>query len=255
MGEVRSIKDDFMKDGYVVLPRAIEPAFLRKMEEAIAKLDNQSMELGDRHFVSPGVVSSMHNLSKYLPWYEEYFNDSILKGIAADLLSADVSSTPCNSSYFAKPARIGIATKAHQDQAFFHFSPPLALTCWFGLDHSDEENGAVYYYAGSQALGFLPHSPNGNKGASQTVSDLSPLVRFTRRILQLGPGDAVLHSSLIVHGSEPNRSNERRRGFNYSYVAKECKRDEKNYSAYKEQLRIFLEQKEQKNGEKENSSI
>ena len=44
-----------------------------------------------------------------------------------------------NSSYFLKPKRVGIATKPHQDNAFFNLKKGEALTCWVAIDASNKK--------------------------------------------------------------------------------------------------------------------
>ena len=71
-----------------------------------------------------------------------------------------------NSSFFAKPSMVGLATKIHQDNAYFNLAKGQALTCWIALDKSNQKNGGMFYYKGSSNLGDLEHFPDGNLGAS-----------------------------------------------------------------------------------------
>ena len=53
---------------------------------------------------------------------------------------------------FNKPARIGSAVPAHQDNAYFCQSPPDVLTVWIAMDPVTEANGPVFYERGSHKL-------------------------------------------------------------------------------------------------------
>lgn len=236
------MKETFHQNGFVVIPGAIEDAFLQQIESSIAKLTAGKMNHGDVHFIGPAldIVSSMHNLSNYIPFYQDGFEP--LKTIVETFWDEPVQTT-FNSSYFAKPAFHGLETKAHQDHAYFHLNPPHVVTCWVGLDDSDMTNGGLYYYEGSHRLGFLHHEPVGNKGASQAIvfsaEDDLALMDYTVRFLKLKRGDAVLHSPLVVHGSLANHSNRPRGAINCSF-AMNCVRDEANYQRYRDQLQHFL---------------
>lgn len=236
------MKDEFLQNGFVVILNGIEEAFLQRMETALAGFNPTAMERGDVHLVGPGLVSSMHNLMKYALFYAEGFQP--LKELAATFWDEPMGDTVFNASYFAKPALYGLATKEHQDHAYFHLQPDHAVTCWVGLDDSDMANGGLFYYEGSQRLGFLPHAPIGNKGASQALAlsyeDSVTLADYPVRFLTLKRGDVVMHSPLVVHGSLSNHSTRPRRAINFSFASMKCQRDEASYQLYREQLDTFL---------------
>ena len=234
-----STKANFDADGFVILPRFLSDAVLCQLGDAIDGLQLRK-DLGlDMHYVN-GQVSSIHNLAHHLPFiYENCF--SSLKPIAQELLGEPLSPLVFNASYFAKPAHDGLATKDHQDNAYFHFEPPSAVTCWVGLDDSDRTNGGLYYCAGSQALGALPHAPMGNLGASQALTEGDRVAdRFPAQFLTLNRGDVVIHSPLVVHGSMANHSDRPRRAFNFSFAGQSAKRNERTYERYRAQLAEFL---------------
>ena len=74
-----------------------------------------------------------------------------------------------NSSYFLNPKKVGIATKPHQDNAFFNLTPCEAITCWVPTTSVNKKNSSLYYYAGSHKGKLLPHNPEGNLGASLCI--------------------------------------------------------------------------------------
>ena len=75
-----------------------------------------------------------------------------------------------NASYFVKPKKDGIATKAHQDNAFFNLRPCEAFTCWIPTVNLTGKNSSLYYYLGSNKEGLQKHIPEGNVGASLCVA-------------------------------------------------------------------------------------
>jgi ectoine hydroxylase-related dioxygenase (phytanoyl-CoA dioxygenase family) len=120
------------------------------------------------------------------------------------------------SQVFAKPARVGTAVPRHQDMPYWPFAPADMLSAWIALDDSTEENGCVRFALGSHKLGMLPHAASGVAGNSLGLvtgaEELPELAAVIRR------GSCVLHHSLTVHHSEPNRSEQARRGLVYVYM-------------------------------------
>src|SRR6476661_4075694 len=57
---------------------------------------------------------------------------------------------------FCKPAHHGGVVAWHQDYSYWTRTGPIQhLTCWIALDHSNVENGCLYYIPKSQNWGLL----------------------------------------------------------------------------------------------------
>lgn len=231
--------------GVVVLRNAIEPLLIVNLyNELIDCIENGRIInlIRDVHYLSSGELSSAHNLSDYLPGFSELKNSPNVKSFI-DNLYPFPSKCDFNSSFFAKPAYNGLATKPHQDNAFFCMTPSDVATFWMPVDPSTLENGSLYYYLGSDRLGNLVHEPEGNLGASMCISDriLDMELNHCKKIyIETMPGDCIVHNSLIVHGSDSNRSQFSRRAFNFSVANGSCVRDKTAFLDYKERLKKFL---------------
>ena len=235
-----SIREDYLNQGYVVIPNGLSEAPLSVLEDSVTNLPARVDLRTDVHFLK-GQVSSIHNLHNYLREYSACFDT--LRPIAQELLGEPLAGLPFNSSYFAKPPG-GWATRDHQDNAYFHFEPPQALTCWVGLDDSDMTNGGLFYYEGSHQRGMFRHETAGNPGASQALAEICDipeecLIRF----LKLKRGDVVIHHPLVVHGSLTNHSEKPRRAFNFSFAGVSAKRNEATFQKYRRELDEFIVKK------------
>ena len=244
------LKEEFHAKGFVVIRRFMEESFLQRVEHEtmnLAATGREKLGARDIHFAGPRgeFISSMHNLANHLSMYADFMTATELKELASSFFDEPIAPTVFNSSYFAKPAYYGLETKLHQDNAYFHMSPPHVITCWFGLDESKKDNGGLYYYEGSGELGLLPHQTIGELGASQAIADayVDRVNAFPKRFLNLKRGDVVMHGPLVVHGSLPNRSPRPRRGFNFSFATTACRRDEASHARYLAQLTEFLQRK------------
>ena len=56
-------------------------------------------------------------------------------------------------------------------------------------------------------------------------------------------GDCIIHSPLVVHGTESNKSSINRGSFNFSMKSKKAKEDKFAISAHKKRLKLFLKKK------------
>ena len=124
------------------------------------------------------------------------------------------------SQLFAKPPRVGTEVPPHQDMAYWPFSPDDMVSAWIALDDSVQENGCVRFVTGSHKLGRLEHAPSGVAGNSL---GLTGPVKGSEMIAEVRRGTCVLHHSLTVHYSEPNRSEYARRGLVYVYMGPEVR--------------------------------
>ncbi len=119
-----------------------------------------------------------------------------------------------NSSFFAKPARNGRRTPWHQDSRYWPIRPMATCTVWIAVDDSTPENGCLRAVRGSHKAGrSLRHQTN--ESPDLTLSqELLPgeFDEAQARDIVLEAGQVSLHDVFLVHGSEPNRSPEARRG-------------------------------------------
>lgn len=115
---------------------------------------------------------------------------------------------------FCKPAHHGGVVAWHQDYSYWTRTAPMAhLTCWIGLDDSDEENGCLQYVPGSHRWNLLPITGlAGDMHAIRQVLDdaqWDALQHPTPIVLRRG--EAAFHHPLMVHGSRENRTDRQRR--------------------------------------------
>merc|ERR1711871_675041 len=89
------------------------------------------------------------------------------------------------------------------------------VTVWVALDRSTKQNGCLRIVPETHAARrVLAH---GSDASSELVlSEVLEKTEYDEALaldLELEPGEISFHDSFLVHGSEPNLSNERRAGF------------------------------------------
>jgi len=114
---------------------------------------------------------------------------------------------------FAKPAHHGGVVAWHQDYSYWTRTQPLAhITCWIGLDDSDEENGCVHYVPGSHLWPDLPITGlAGDMDAIFSILTDEQRKAFKPVPIVLKAGECSFHHPRTIHGSFANRSPRPRR--------------------------------------------
>ena len=88
------------------------------------------------------------------------------------------------------------------------------MTAWVAITDSNEHNGCMRMWSGSHKDNLKDHEQMFNEGnlltRGQTVSNV-PKEKTTPLILEAG--QMSLHHPTVVHGSDLNKSNDRRIGF------------------------------------------
>ena len=147
------------------------------------------------------------------------------------------------SEYFAKPKKTGLKVPDHQDNYYWNILGGNALTIWIAITKSEINNGSIHYYEGSHKNGILKHKASYSKGSSQTIKNTKLMKMFKKVSPNLNKGDAIIHHSLIVHGSLANKSNLSRRGLTFQFKEKNAKIDSKNMKKYEKALLNQIKQR------------
>lgn len=118
-----------------------------------------------------------------------------------------------------KPAFHGNPVSWHQDSGYWtNIAPPAIINCWTALDDANLENGCVKYIPSSHKRGVLPHVKKHDDFLH--VQEFDPAKAVPAEV---PVGWCAFHHSCTIHGSGPNTSPNRRRGFITSYMSADSK--------------------------------
>ncbi|MCX7630194.1 MAG: phytanoyl-CoA dioxygenase family protein [Geminicoccaceae bacterium] len=125
-----------------------------------------------------------------------------------------------SSGFFNKEAKDPAYVSYHQDLTYWGLEPDDIVTAWVALSPATPESGCMKFLPGSHKSEILPHkdtfAPENLLSRGQEVQvevDESKIVFDVLR-----PGEMSLHHVKLIHGSDPNRSDDRRIGFVIRYV-------------------------------------
>ena len=109
----------------------------------------------------------------------------------------------------------------HQDLTYWGLDSDKMVTAWVALSSSTRENGCMRFIPGSHRQGQLKHVDRRDEDnilhRSQQVAgglDTSGAVD-----IELRPGEASIHHGWVIHGSNPNNSDDRRIGLTMQYIS------------------------------------
>lgn len=121
--------------------------------------------------------------------------------------------------YFCKEALDPKSVPWHQDASYWPLTPSKTVTVWLAIDDADRENSAMKVIAGSHLHGhlrFTQAKPGEKVVLGQKVENAESYGEIVH--LELKAGQISLHSDLLVHGSDSNRSTRRRCGLTLRYA-------------------------------------
>lgn len=139
------------------------------------------------------------------------FHPTILD-IAEDLLGPDISLW--GSVLFIKDPGTKHFVSWHQDATYMGMSSNNFFTPWIALSHSNRKTGCMSMIPGSHKNSIKPHDDTFAEDNILTRGQVVKNVDESAAVdLILAPGQMSIHHGEIVHGSQPNLSDERRIGY------------------------------------------
>lgn len=207
--------DAFHRDGYVA---PVEALPIPEAERLRGQLEEFERSL------PPGQVPAMYRrrLHVLLPWMRDLVEDPRILDPVESLIGPDI--LVFTSTFFVKEPGSKTITAWHQDALYLGLDEEH-ISAWVAFSDASELAGCVQFVPGSHKQGLLRHVnrtvPDSLNVVSQEIpGDFSgPRVRTA----PLRRGQLSLHHTLVIHASEPNRSNDRRIGVSISYIPTRCK--------------------------------
>jgi len=174
---------------------------IRNEIEFIEKEMPEELEKSGRynaHLISPLLDEVTHN-TKIL--------DAVQSLIGKDILI-------CGTTLFIKNPNEKGFVSYHQDAKYIGLEPYNWVTAWVAITDSNEHNGCMRMWSGSHKDNLKEHDQKFNEGnlltRGQTVQNVP---KNKTKPLILKAGQMSLHHPTTVHGSDLNKSDDRRIGF------------------------------------------
>ena len=204
-----SIREQYERDGYVVVRNAIDAELVEEGRAHIAWL------LAKHPDLRPEQLG--HTLVKDDPFWVRLVGDDRLLDIAEQFVGPNIALFA--SHYIAKPPYEGQPVLWHQDGSYWPLEPMAVVTLWLALDESTPANGCMRVIPGTHTMN-LQAVERRNDVANVLSSGMdTALVDEAQAVdVVLEAGDVSIHHPNIIHGSEPNTSSTWRRGLTIRYI-------------------------------------
>lgn len=198
----------YHEDGFVVPDFRMSNATIEAIQSSHGKLLKKYPQFED---YCPTLLS-------YDTGFLDFARDDGILDMVEQILGPNIALW--NSSFFAKPAKVGSRTPWHQDGEYWPMRPLATCSVWIAVDDSNTENGC---------LRVIPRSHRNRQLKSHHVNKADGLAlpleldqdAFDEREavdIELKKGQISLHDVYLMHSSEPNQSEHPRRGMTLRFM-------------------------------------
>lgn len=199
--------------GYCIVPEIVGPDAIK---QARSSLDQMIADLtADQR---PEALVEPHVLATdWQQWLELCRTPTVIDAVQ-DCMQCD-EVVLLMSHLIVKPAGDGLKTCWHQDNTYWpSVDGTDVTTVWLALDDVDVENAAMFVIPNTHA-GFeeMEKIPTGGGDLLNVRVAVTAEMEASAVPCELRQGDASLHDSFIIHGSDANLSNRRRAGYTMRY--------------------------------------
>ena len=180
-------------------------------KEKAKKIRNE-IELIEKDLPEELEKSGRYNAHLISPLLDEVTHNPKILDAVQSLIGEDI--LVCGTTLFIKNPNEKGFVSYHQDAKYIGLEPHNWVTAWVAITDSNEHNGCMRMWSGSHKDNLKQHNQKFNEGnlltRGQTVMNV-PIKETTPLILTAG--QMSLHHPTTVHGSDLNKSNDRRIGF------------------------------------------
>ena len=164
-----------------------------------------------------------HKAHLLFTWVDELVHHPKIVDAAEDVLGPNLLCWTTN--FFIKEANSPGFVSWHQDAFYWGLSKDDVMTAWVALSPANLESGCMKFVPGSQTQDHIEHVDTFHKdNLLSRGQEIAVKVDGQKTVdCILKPGEMSLHHVKLVHGSEPNRSNDRRIGLAIRYIPTDLK--------------------------------
>jgi len=207
--------ESYKKDGYACPVRVMgveEVADFRKRFEAYEAANGGWYEL-----------SKGQKLYLLQTWAADLVRHPRVLDAVEDVMGPDIFCW--GQSLFVKEPHDPGFVSWHQDSTYWGLSKPDVVTAWIALSPATERSGCMKVVPGSQTWEQIAHEDTLDENNLLTRGqEIAVEVNEDDGVfMALRPGELSLHNVRLVHGSAPNRSDDRRIGVAIRYIAPHVK--------------------------------
>jgi ectoine hydroxylase-related dioxygenase (phytanoyl-CoA dioxygenase family) len=192
---------------------------IRVISEAKALSIKSQLEEVEAQFPEEINAESRNNLHLSFEFLDALVHNSIIVDAMEDLIGPDIALWA--TVMFIKEPSSKHYVSWHQDATYMGMNSTDFPTPWIALSPSNLETGCMTMISGSHKQEIHKHEDTFEKHNILTRGQVIAEVDDSKGVdLILEPGEMSIHNGAIIHGSKPNKSQQRRIGFSLqSYMS------------------------------------
>lgn len=208
--------DDYWADGYLFPIEVMTPAEAALLRAEIERIEADGMAAD---LPLPLNMYKRVNAHVVMPLAARMALDPRILDIVEGILGPDLM--VWSAEFFIKEPHSLHEVGMHQDLTYWGFGATSdQVTAWLALSPATIDSGCMDFVAASHENPILPHTDTFSETnlLSRGQEIVVDVKQEDRTHVELRPGQMSLHHGLTIHGSGPNRSDDRRIGFAIRYV-------------------------------------
>ena len=196
---------------------------LRVISEADALSIKTQLEEVEAQYPEEINAESRNNLHLSFAFLDALAHNTTIVDAMEDLIGPDIALWA--SVMFIKEPSSKQYVSWHQDATYMGLDSVDFPTPWIALSPSNIETGCMTMISGSHKSEIRKHEDTYAENNILTRGQVIPNVDENKAVdLILRPGEMSIHHGAIIHGSQPNISDQRRIGFSLqSYISPEIR--------------------------------
>jgi ectoine hydroxylase-related dioxygenase (phytanoyl-CoA dioxygenase family) len=200
----------YHRDGYV-FP-------LRVLESQDAAYYRRCLETHEAQAGKPLQGNYRHKTHLLFTWADALVHHPAILDAVEDAIGPDILCWTTN--FFIKEAASPGFVSWHQDSTYWGLDPDDVITAWVAFTDVTPENGYMQFIPGSHKTEQLPHVDTFHRdNLLSRGQEIAAEVDKSRAVgIPLKAGEMSLHHIKLVHGSDANRTNDRRIGLAIRYI-------------------------------------
>lgn len=191
---------------------------VRVISEAEAFSIKAELEEVEANFPDEINAESRNNLHLSFTFLDALAHHPTIVDAMEDLIGPDIALWA--SVMFIKEPATKNYVSWHQDATYMGLNSNDFPTPWIALSPSNKETGCMTMISGSHKSSIQNHEDTFAENNILTRGQVIKNIDESKGVdLILEPGEMSIHHGAIIHGSKPNKSNQRRIGFSLqSYI-------------------------------------
>lgn len=207
----KSQTDQYWEEGYLSPVRVFSLEATARMRSELETIEHDYLDADLPHALNQYRRINSHVV---MPLAARMASDARVLDAVESILGPDL--LIWSAEFFIKEPNTSQIVGMHQDLTYWGMGATSdQVTAWIALSPANPQSGCMDFVKGSHKNPILPHNDTfSENNLLSRGQEIAVDVREEEKTpIVLEPGEMSLHHGLTIHGSGPNRSDDRRIGF------------------------------------------